>query len=589
MKEFSWLLDRVRPYRRPMLAAVLCLGAVVFMELLIPRLIQRIIDHGILRQDVRTVVETALWMLGISAASTLLALGNSLLSVQVGERLVRDLREALFLRIQTFSHGNLDRLQTGELMVRLTSDTRAVQRLVQVSMRIGTRAPLLMGGSLAMMILTDPRLALALLPLLLLCALLILFFVHRLAPLFRWVQQKLDALNIILQENIAGARLVKAFVRADFEAGRFEAANTALTDGAVRAMRLGAAMSPVLTFSVNIGVVVVIWAGGLQSIRGELTVGQIVAFANYLLATLTPLTMTSMIAGVWARGIASIRRVRGVLETEPAVRDPADAEALPAPVRGRIVFEGVSFHFGGTAGEPVLSDIHLSVEPGQTVAILGATGAGKSALVNLVPRFYDATAGRVSIDGVDVRRIRRDALRAIVAVVPQESLLFSGTIRDNIAYGAPRAAEAEIVAAARAAQAHAFISRLPRGYDTPVAQRGASLSGGQRQRIAIARALVMNPRILVLDDSTSAVDTATENRIQEALSAWPVRHTRLVVAQRISTVLAADRIVVLDRGRIEAQGTHEALLQTSAVYREIFESQLGPAGLPPAAPGGEAR
>lgn len=586
MNHFSWINAFVRPYRKPALAALLLLSALVFMDLLIPRLIQRIIDHGIEQHDARVVVQTALWMLGISAVSTLMALGNSILSVRVGESVARDLREALFLKIQTFSFGNLDRLSTGQLLVRLTSDTRAVQRLVQISLRIGTRAPLLMIGSLALMFHTSRSLALTLLPLLVLTALAIAFFVLRLSPLFRLVQQKLDALNVVLQENIAGVRLVKAFVRADFEGNRFEAANTAFTDQSVRVMRFTAVMSPMLTLFVNVGVVVVIWSGGLESIRGDLTVGQIVAFANYLLTTMTPLTMMTMIAGAWAGGFASIRRVRAVLETQPEVRDAADAVALSEPVRGRVIFEDVSFRFGDADGTPILDRINLTLEPEQTVAILGATGAGKSVLVNLVPRFYDVSSGRITLDGIDVRNLRQDALRAHVAVVPQETLLFSGTVRDNIAYGAPHAGEAEIIAAARAAQADDFIRSLPRGYDTRIEQRGANLSGGQKQRIAIARALLMAPRILILDDSTSAVDVETETRIQEALDAWPVRHTRLVVAQRISTVLAADRIVILDRGRITAQGTHADLLRTSPIYREILESQLGKEGLPASAADG---
>lgn len=581
MNHLSWLNALVRPYRKPALAALLLLTTLVFMDLLIPRLIQRIIDHGIQEQDTRVVVQTTLWMLGISGASFLMALANSILSVRVGESVARDLRERLFLRIQTFSFGNLDQLRTGNLLVRLTSDTRAVQRLVQISLRIGTRAPLLMIGSMAMMIYTSKHLALTLMPFLVLTVLVIAYFIIRMEPLFRSVQQKLDALNIILQENIAGARLVKAFVRADVENRRFEAASTAFTDRSVRVMRFMAAMSPVLALCVNLGVVVVIWAGGLQSIRGDLSVGEIVAFANYLLTTMTPLTMMTMISGAWAGGFTSIRRVRDVLETEPEVRDTFDAGVLPEPVRGRVDFENVSFRFGDMGGAPVLEGINLTAAPGQTVAILGATGAGKSALVNLVPRFYDVSAGRITIDGIDIRSMRQESLRAHIAVVPQETLLFSGTVRDNIAYGAPQAGEAEIIAAARAAQAHDFIRDLPGGYDAPVEQRGANLSGGQKQRIAIARALLMKPGILILDDSTSAVDVATETRILDALDAWPFRHTRLVVAQRISTVLKADRIVILDRGRIKAQGTHTDLLRESPIYREIFESQLGKDGLPP--------
>jgi ATP-binding cassette subfamily B protein len=306
-----------------------------------------------------------------------------------------------------------------------------------------------------------------------------------------------------------------------------------------------------------------------------MTEGQIVAFVNYLLTTMTPLIMMTMLSNVWASGLASAARIDDVLDTRPEVVDAPDAIALPDRIQGRVEFEDVSFHYQGDSGAPVLEDINLVIEPGQTVAILGATGSGKSTLVNLVPRFYDATAGRVLIDGVDVRRLRQEDLLAHIGVVPQEALLFSGTVADNIRYGDPQAGDAPVVAAARAAQAAEFVEERPEGYAAPVDPRGANFSGGQKQRLAIARALLPDPRILILDDSTSAVDVETETRIQEALEMQPHRRTTLLVAQRISTVLNADKIIVLDHGRIVAQGTHRELMQSSPVYREIYDSQLG--------------
>jgi ATP-binding cassette subfamily B protein len=573
------LLPFAKPYTKPSLLALLLLATLVVLDLSIPRLIQRIIDRGIQGHDRALVIHTSLLMLGVSALSILVAVGNNNLSVRVGESVSRDLRQALFLKIQTFSYGNLDRQKTGQLMVRLTSDTGAVQRLLQVSLRIGTRAPLLMLGSLVLMISTSPALALTMLPLLLVTALAIVFFLVKTEPMFRVVQQKLDRMNSVLQENIAGIRLVKAFVREQFEGQRFESANQAYTEESVKVMQFSAVMPATLTLCVNVGVVVVIWAGGLQSVQGKLSVGQIVAFTNYLLTTMTPLVMMTLLSTVWASGIASAKRVDEVLSASPEISDAPDATTLTLAGAPRIAFEHVCFSYRGVSAELVLKDIHFVAEPGTTVAILGATGAGKSSLVKLIPRFYDVSSGRVTIDGVDVRTVTQDSLLAQIAIVPQEALLFSGTVRDNIRYGEPSASEQRVLEAARAAQADGFISELEHGYDSRVEQRGANFSGGQRQRIALARALLLRPRILILDDSTSAVDVETETHIQQALAELGQGQTRIVVAQRISTVLRADKIIVLDEGGLVAEGNHLSLLRTSPVYREIYSSQLGHAGL----------
>jgi ATP-binding cassette subfamily B protein len=460
-------------------------------------------------------------------------------------------------------------------MVLLTSDTSALQRLVQITLRIGTRAPLLMVGSMILMFVTSPRLALIMVPLLFVTSLIVVYFVFKMEPLFAVVRQKLDRLNTVLQENVAGARLVKAFVREDFEGQRFATANEAYTERSVRVLQFMSTMSPVLTMCVNAGMVLVVYAGGIQSINGDLTVGQVIAFTNYLLTTITPLTMMAMLSTVWASGIVSARRVDEVLSAQPEIQDAPDVAALPSPLQGRIVFENVAFTYDGHGSEDVLQGINLVAEPGETVAILGATGTGKTTLVNLVPRFYDVTSGRVLIDGIDVRDLAQDALLRQIAIVPQESVLFTGSVRDNIRYGVPNAGDEAVIAAAKAAQAHDFILALPKGYDTRVEERGVNLSGGQKQRIAIARALMSQARILILDDSTSSVDVDTETRIQDALERQPQRPTSLIVAQRISTVLKADKIVVIDRGRIAAEGTHQELMRNSPIYREIYESQLG--------------
>jgi ATP-binding cassette subfamily B protein len=374
-----------------------------------------------------------------------------------------------------------------------------------------------------------------------------------------------------MQENLAGVRVVKAFVRATHEEARFAKANDGLTDMSIRAGRTVAVTQPFMMMTMNLGVIGVLWFSGVRVTRGEMTVGQIISFVNYLSTALFSLMMVSQLVIQLARATASSRRIQEVLDTEPGIRDPAEPrEWHPA---GRVVFEDVTFTYDDS--DPVLKGASFTAEPGQTVAILGSTGAGKSSLVNLIPRFYDPTSGRVLVDGIDVRSLRQEDLRRHIGVALQETVLFSGTVRDNIRFGRPDATDDEVIAAARAAQAHDFILALPEGYDTLVGQRGANLSGGQKQRIAIARALLVCPTVLILDDSTSAVDVETETRIQEALDGTARRTTRIVIAQRISTVLNADKILVLDDGRIVAEGTHRELLDTSPIYRDIYDSQLG--------------
>ena len=579
MRSIGRLLRFVRPYRVHAAIALVLLLGMVASDLLIPRLTQRIIDQGIVQRDIHVVLVTAFLMLGAALLAALFALGNNYFSVRVAQSFAHDIRSALVRKAQSFSFGNLDELRTGNLMTRSTSDVHMVQAIVMMSLRILTRAPIWIVGAVTMLVLTSPRLALMMAAFVPVIAVFVFWFARRAQPMFAWVQEKLDRLNTVLQENLAGVRVVKAFVRERHEIGRFEDANIELMEKNIRIMRLVAVLLPTMVLILNLAVAGAVWFGGTGTFAGEMTVGQVVASINYVMFAMFPLMMLAGMLGPIAAANASAGRIFEVLDAEPQVTGRADARKLISP-RGRIEFENVSFGYGGNGSHPVLCDVSFIAEPGQTVAILGATGSGKSTLIHLIPRFYDVSAGRVTFDGIDVRNLELRSLRENVSIALQEAVLFGGTIRENIAYGRPDASDDDVRTAARAAQAAEFVESFSEGYETTIGQRGVTLSGGQRQRIAIARALLVKPKVLILDDSTSAVDIETEVRLQDALdrliAASEHATTRFIVAQRISTVLLADKILVLDKGRVESCGTHAELLARSAIYREIYESQLGP-------------
>jgi ATP-binding cassette subfamily B multidrug efflux pump len=576
MSQLKRLLPFMRPYRWQAIGAMVLLLGVVVADLLIPRLTQRVIDQGIAQQDMPMILNTALAMLGASALSALFSVGNTLLSVRVAMPVSADIRGALVRQVQTYSFAELDRTRTGELLVRATSDVSQVQMFVQMSLRILTRAPLWMLGSMLMLIVTSRDMAWLMLGLLPIVGLIVWLFFGRARRLFASVQARLDRLNQVMQENLAGVRVVKAFVRAEHEMDRFGAANVNLTQESIRVMMLVAILAPSMMALVNFATVGVIWIGGAGVAFGRFTTGEIVASVNYMSFSLFPLLMLAGMAAPIAAADASAGRILQILDSETDVKDHPEAR-LPLDAGGRVEFNSVWFSYDQNGGEPVLQDINLVAEPGQTVAILGATGSGKSSLVHLIPRYYDISAGRILVDGVDVREIPLTELRGMVGVALQDAVLFSGTVADNIRFGRPDASDEETVEAAKIAQAHEFISASPHGYDSVVDQRGVNLSGGQRQRVSIARSFLVRPRVLILDDSTSAVDVETEARIQDALHGMRPRVTTFIIAQRVSTVLTADTIIVLEEGRIAAQGRHEELLKHSQVYREIFESQLGTA------------
>ena len=483
-----------------------------------------------------------------------------------------DMRNDLFAKIQRLSFSYHDRNQTGQLMIRATDDIEKVRLFIGQGLLQLAGAAVLIVGALIIIFATNVQLALVVLPVLPVAFVLFAFFGMFSQPLFIKVQQRLSALNTLLQENLAGIKVVQAFVREKSEQARFRTAADQLMKQQITVARLFTILFPLTFMVANLGQSATLYFGGRQIIAGTLTLGQWQEFTLYLMYLFFPMAQFGFIITQLGQAAASATRIFEILDARNDVTDKPGATVLPA-VQGRVTFENVTFrYFPG--GEPVLKDVSFETQPDQTVALLGATGSGKTTIINLIPRFYDASEGRVTIDGRDVRDVTLDSLRAQIGIVLQETNLFSGTIRDNIAFGRSDATPEEVMEAARAAAAHDFIMSFPQGYDTPVGERGTTLSGGQKQRIAIARALLLNPHILILDDSTSSVDLKTEKQIQAALDKLMKGRTSFVIAQRISTVMKADLILVMDKGQIVARGTHAELMEDSAIYAEIYNSQL---------------
>ncbi len=577
MSDLRRVLRYAKPYSRDIIAAMVLLGLVVAADLSIPRLVQVLIDEGVANQDMGKVLTTSLLMIGASLLSALFMVGNTVASVRAGKNYEADLRDAIFKKVQTFSYGNLDDFNVGQLLTRLTSDINQLQMMIIMGLRMFTRAPLMFVGSVTIMYATNPQLANVMMALLPITLILVVVFVKTVQPYFTKVQERLEYLNQVMQENLSGIRVVKAFVRREYENERFEGANMQLFETQLKFTQLMSIFFPIIMALMNLGTAAIIYYGGLQVFAGVTSVGQILAFINYLFSTMFPVMLLAMMAGQISAAAASAKRVMEVLDTVPDIQEAENPVHLEE-MKGKVVFENVSFSYRDDGGDPVLNDISFTAEPGENVAILGSTGSGKSSLINLIPRFYDADKGRVTIDGVDVKNISTQSLMSRIGISLQDVVLFSGTIRDNIKYGRPEATEEEVLTASKAAQAHEFITGYPEGYDTMVGQRGVNLSGGQKQRVAIARALLVKPKILILDDSTSAVDVETETKIEEALEELMADTTSFIIAQRISTVLNADKILVLDEGKIVAEGNHAQLMDTSPIYKEIYDSQLGDGG-----------
>jgi len=544
--------------------------------LVIPRMSQYVIDEGIIGRDASKVLWMSLAMVGFAGLRALFQFTQGALAARVAEGVAYDMRNALYAKIQSLSFSYHDRAQTGQLLTRATSDVDRVQRFVGRGAISFFSALLMMGGSLVVLFTANWRLALIMVVIIPLTLGVFGLFARKAMPLFKTVQECLANLNTVLQENLAGVRVVKAFVREPYESSRYEAANRAFYDVSMEVNTILSLGFPTIFGIANVAILSVYWIGGTQVIGGILTVGQLVAFANYFMMAFFPVLMLGMIVANLSNAAASAERVFDILDARSEVVEKPDAVTLP-PIEGRVAFENVTFRYYDT-GEPVLRGVSFVAEPGEAVALLGATGSGKSTIINLIPRFYDISGdgckGRVTVDGYDVRDVRLDSLRAQTGIVLQEATLFEGTIRENIAFGRPEASLEEIIEVAKAAEAHDFIMSFAQGYETHVGERGVTLSGGQKQRIAIARVLLHDPKILILDDATSSVDLVTEYRIHQALSRLMKGRTSFVIAQRVATVLNADQILVLDNGEIVARGVHEELLASSEIYAEIYGSQL---------------
>lgn len=568
-----WKLAKyIKPYWKAALLGPLLMVLEVSMDLLQPKLMANIVDHGIMAGNLGEIRRTGLLMLVTSLIGLVGGVGCGIFSTIAAMRFGADVREAVFTKVQRFSFRNLEKFHTGSLIIRLTNDVSQVQLFVQMLLRMMVRSPFLAVGSLILAFMISWQLALVLVVVVPVLFAVVAGITRQGFPMFAKVQKRLDRMNTVLQENLAGIRVVKAFVRSDHEAKRFADANDDYMAVALRANIMMATLSPIMFLLLNGTIVTVLWLGGKLFWDQALPIGDLAAFINYVTQLLSSLLMVGMMLANISRAEASSQRIVEVLQTEPEIKSP-DHILAERVRKGHIEFDGVGFAYDG--GERVLREVSFAVQPGETLAILGATGSGKSTLVSLIPRLYEAEEGRVLIDGIDVRDYQLEGLRGSIGMVLQEAVLFSGTIRENIAFGLPDATPEEVEAAAKAAQAHDFIASLPQGYETVLGQRGVNLSGGQKQRISIARALLVKPAVLIFDDSTSAVDLGTESRIQKALRERMKETTSLIIAQRISSVMEADRILVLEDGTVAASGTHRELMADSPVYRDIYRSQLG--------------
>ena len=565
--------EYIKPYKKLAILAPIMMLLEVSAELSMPKIMTYLIEKGVGEGNIGLISKIGFLMLIISIIGIVGGVGCLICAAKASQNTGTDLRKAAFEKIQEFSFHNIDTFSTPSLITRLTNDITQIQLVIMMCLRMMVRSPLLCIGSIIMAFSINAKIAFMFIGVVILLTTAVIVILKNALPKFKMVQEKLDKVNTVMRECLAGIRVVKAFVRNEYETEKFNDVNVDYKNTTISAFRIMMLMMPIMMILVNGTIIAILWFGGLQAYEGTMAVEEIMACITYLMQMMMATMMMAMNFMFISRAKISADRIKEILNTTVDIIDPVDPK-IPAERKGKIVYKNVAFRYKVGSGDAVLEDISFVAEPGETIGILGETGSGKSTLVNLLPRLYDVTAGQILIDDVDVRDYKIKDLRQSVSVVLQETILFSGTIRENIKWGKPDATEEEIIAAAKAAQAHDFIMNLPKQYDTELGQRGVNVSGGQKQRISIARALIQNPKIIIFDDSTSAVDSLTEKNIRLGMKETHRDCTKLIIAQRISSIRHADKILILSGGKIVAQGNHNYLMETSVDYQEIFASQM---------------
>lgn len=566
----------LKPYALFAVLTPLSMVGEVLGDLLQPKLMSKIVDDGVLGQDMDLIIRTGLLMLLVLIGGGACGIAASAFGGIASQSFSRDLRVDVFKRVMGLSFEQTDKFTTGSLVTRLTADITAIQQMVDFMLRMLVRDSLLFFGGIIMMLTLNVRFGIIILCALPVEIIMMIVILKKANPYYSIVAKRLDSVNSVVQENVTGARVVKAYVREDTEEKRFDDANISLMESNLRVQTLMAILQPLLMIILNLSVIAVIVIGGWQVQAQAMKVGEVMAAITYLTQVLHGVMMMSMMFQTLAKASTSANRLREVLETDPVIK--SGSVSLADKTGGTVSFKNVSFSYPETKGRPVISDLTLDIKSGESVAILGATGSGKSSLVNLIPRFYDCTAGEVLVDGVNVKDCKLDELRKKVGIVLQKSELFSGTVEDNIKWGDKNATHEEVISAAQAAQADEFIQKIPAGYEGIIAEKGASLSGGQKQRLSISRAVLKKPEILILDDSTSALDLGTEAKLRDEIDRKMNGTTLIIIAQRIQSVKSCDRIAVLDHGKLCACDTHENLLKTCEIYQDIYASQVKTSG-----------
>ena len=571
-------MKRYWKYARPYLYAFI-LGPILMItevvgEVVLPALMAQIINVGAANRDVAYILE----MGGVMILTALVMMGGGIggawFAAKASISFGADLRNDCFRQVQKFSFRNIDSFSTGSLVTRLTNDITQVQNLIMMGLRMMLRAPGMLIGAIIMAVAMNPGMTKIFFVILPVMVVTIASIMLTAFPRFTLMQKKLDRVNSNIQECLQNVRVIKSFVRGDHEEKRFLKSNEELMESSLRAFKVVILQMPLVALFMNLTTLAVVWLGGREVLIGDMPVGNLTAFTTYIVQVLMSLMMLAMVFLQSSRAIASARRINEVLDTRIDLTDEAASQKEKLVEKGSIEFKNVSFRYYKDSREKVLDDVTLRIEPGQTVGIIGSTGCGKTTLVSMIPTLYDADEGQILVDGVDVREYSLKHLREGVGMVLQKNVLFSGTVEDNLRWGDENASEEQVRSAARAAQADAFLNSFPEGYQTFLGQGGVNVSGGQKQRLCIARALLKKPKILILDDSTSAVDTATETKIRESFSTTLKDTTKLIIAQRITSVMEADRIVVMDEGRIVGQGSHRELMESCSAYREIYDSQM---------------